>query len=247
MKNFIFINLGTSGSGKSTRLNQMLLFLKSEGFEYEEVLYDEKVVGYHFKDFNTTFIGKWYTKNGLDRFQGLDSTTGIFGSSENITKFIDERLKNHNVFVEGAGVTDSFRFRPPYFYETSKEYIDRAFFLIYSYTHDDKGHEEYQKRIVIRSGKPAGTAMWGKNRAFLRAHEKVGEYFRYIRDFKVENILLSYDEPITKTGELFLDIFDKNLKERFIEYSKENDFSKLNRFENWEEKDSGYSDSLNLF
>lgn len=235
MKRFVFINIGVSGSGKSSRLNQMFLFFRHKGLTFEDIKFEGKNVGILIKEINTLFLGKIYTKKGITRFQGLDAVNSIFGTSEGISKFIAESLINYNVFIEGAGVTDSFRFRPAYFFDNHKDLVKKIFFLAYLYPHNEEGMKTYSDRLVERSGNNKVGGMWNKNRQYTNTIPVIVDFIKNTKteEFCVELFSMMYSEPISKTGEIIIDAFNPSLKDEFISWSSENDYTKVNRFENW--------------
>lgn len=155
---------GVSSSGKSTRVYLFLKFLRDMAkFNFEPFLFNNKEIGLLCVDLNLLFIGKEYEGNGIIRWQGLDTRTGVFGSNAAISDFI--RDTEHSVMVEGAGTTQSHRFRPKFLYEYCG--LENIFIQYYSYP--ESGKEHYLERVLGRTGKvPNKGTMWDKNNSYLK-------------------------------------------------------------------------------
>lgn len=168
MSKYCIVVKGVSSSGKSTRVYLFLKFLRDMvGFKFEPFLYNQKEIGLLCLDLDLLFIGKEYDGNGITRWQGLDSRTGVFGSNAAISDFI--RDTKHSTVIEGAGTTQSHRFRPKYLNEYCG--IDNIFIQYYSYPAD--GKDFYLKRVLSRTGRvPNKPTMWEKNNAYLKELNK---------------------------------------------------------------------------
>jgi len=83
MRNIVVVK-GISGSGKSSRVFQIIKFLEHLGCEFEDFMYlnnesKNRNIGILCKDLNILFFGKKYGyENGVERWQGYDSVTGAF-------------------------------------------------------------------------------------------------------------------------------------------------------------------------
>lgn len=227
---------GISGSGKSTRILQLFRFLKNENnFTFEDVLYSGKKVGFLIKDINVVYLGKFYTTEGIERLQGFDAVTAIFGTSENASNFIKELLKSHNVIVDGSGITQTFRNRPQFIWE----YLGASKIYLQYYNYVNNELEEYKKRIIYRSGKlPDKMTMWNKNRSFINdyitsCHEK--EEILKITQIDIELSNDNFDMNINDFGVKYLVEIDKEeLVEKYIQYCIDNDYTKINSFTNFQ-------------
>lgn len=174
-----FIIKGISGSGKSTRVAYFINSLRENGITDELFYYNNKQIGILFQDLNLLIIGK-EQKTGLP-FQGFDSVTGVFGKVEMFSNFL--RDNNFNVIVEGAGITDSHRFRSKFL----REYCGFERTLIQYYNFNFEQKNDYFKRILDRSGKlPRTEVMFNKIANFE------GDYKKALQE-KTENDLVCYD------------------------------------------------------
>jgi len=158
---------GISSSGKSTRVYLFLKFLREMvEFTFHPYIYKNRELGLLCDDLNLLFIGKEYEGNGIIRWQGLDSKTGLFGSNADISNFI--RDADCSVIIEGAGTTQSHRFRPKYLYE----YCGIRNMIIQYYSFPSDGYGFYRERVFNRTGKYPGDTMWHKNKSYLKEYNK---------------------------------------------------------------------------
>ena len=164
---FSIIVKGISSSGKSTRVYLFFKFLRDMvKFTFQPFMYEGKELGLLCVELNLLFIGKEYEGNGTIRWQGLDSKTGVFGSNAAISDFI--RDTDCSVIIEGAGTTQSHRFRPKYLYE----YCGIKNIIIQYYSFPPDGNEFYLERVLKRTGKYPGDTMWRKNKSYLKEYNK---------------------------------------------------------------------------
>lgn len=177
----VFIIKGISGTGKSSRVLQLILFFEQVmGYkripyyhEHPETLKD-KEVGIFFEEPNILFIGKTYERDGVERFQGYDAVTGCFGGAALFSDFMKETGKHHHIVVEGAGVTLSNRLRPKFLFEYCG-FTDQ-FYQYYNYENSDYGKEKYHERLMLRSGKVTEKdSMWTKCKSYEGEFKKVEE------------------------------------------------------------------------
>lgn len=173
--NSIFIAKGTSGTGKGTRVNQLLKFLKSENYDCEKIIHKytfkgkpkEIVLGYYFKEVNIFIFGTYVksNKSGLESLSSLDAYHATFGGQgfRDILKQKNTEYSNTLFMMEGYPLVISPKYRPIYFYE---ELGIRNFLAQYYYYNDNK--DDYLKRIFNRSGRfPKGNAAWFSNSGSL--------------------------------------------------------------------------------
>ena len=219
MKNYLILNKGTSGAGKSTRTKALIKFLMLKS-KYEIFYFKGKSLGYYFKDLNLLVIGNLFTKNNKELFQGYDSKTGLLGGSDGLTDFIKENIQKHNIIIEGAGTTATFRLRPLFLYDVCK--VDKIFIQYYQFQPQQK--EEYMQRIFKRTGKMPGEQMWRKNQTFLNEYQRsLDEEKNYKGSFS--NVLEdSWDAPLADFGLKVLILLNKGeLLNPFMQYSIKNE------------------------
>lgn len=164
---FVFIIKGCSGSGKSTRVSKLLSLLSSKGMSLKDVTFTNiegkvKNIGILVEELNLIVIGKYYVKNNETRFQGFDSVTSAFCGVTNFSDYLKENSNKYSYIIEGAGITDSYRFRPKYLKEIGFENI-----FVQYYTYKDDQKDQYLKRIFDRTGKhPSKDSGWNKRNNF---------------------------------------------------------------------------------
>jgi hypothetical protein len=94
-------------------------------------------------------------------------------------------------------------------------------FSIYNYS----SREDYDKRIIGRSGKKAGEGGWSRNSSYDKVLPKVNAENENLalENFNFKANKHNFDAPITQFGEEFLDFIGRgDLISEFLEYSKEN-------------------------
>lgn len=238
MGNIVSVIKGVSASGKSSRVYQLLKFFKECGFKdsiftYVNMEGKTKEVGILFEEIGTLFIGKEYYTGEVLRFQGYDVMTGYFLKSEYFSEFIKETCKNYDIIIEGAGTTQSNRLRPLFL--RNELGVDKIFIQYYNYREDQK--DEYDKRLILRSGKKADKdTMWDKCRSYNKEYEKSLDEAQQIGG---ENVFIDYqlfDVPIDDYGIKFLIMKGlEDLVPEFIQFVSDFDYINQNNFERFNE------------
>jgi len=187
----IYVVKGVSASGKSTRVYVTLLFLKYVFGGEPAFMQNSKgsliEVGIEIKGLQTVFIGKEYEKAGITRWQGFDAKTNLFGNSEDFSEFLKMNYDKYSFVIEGAGVTQSNRFRPRFL----REYCGFTSIFIQYYNFTEAQKEQYLDRIVNRTGcLPKKDTMWQKRKSFEFESLKVEPEFSLI---ECSNKFYSYD------------------------------------------------------
>lgn len=222
---------GISGSGKSSRVFQLIKFFQNFGFSCENFYHNGKLVGLMFNELNLLFIGKIYKSGTIERWQGYDSVTSVFGSSENFSLFLGERNGFSNIIIEGAGVTQTNRLRPEFLFNELE--FKKIYIQYYNYPSD--GLDVYMDRIRERSGeKKVKDTMWKKNKSFRKEFRKsiieknnIGSKNIFIYDS-------GFMADIDDFGIKFLSIMDlKNLIIEFCEFCTNFDYISKNKYENF--------------
>jgi len=228
--------LGISGSGKSTRLLQFLRFLMVEKkLQLNEYLWNGKKIGYTIEELKFFVFGNVYESSGYQRFQGLDNVTGTIGSSALISEVMKEiNDKGYTQYVEGSGVTDSFRFRPKFLCEEiNPDNLEILFFL---YKDDEEGKKHYFDRIMYRSGKVPGESMWSKNRAYCKTVGNCEEEMKSVTT-PVKLHVHYYDAPVDIVGITLLESLGRSeWTSEFVEFCKKDNYISINKFDNWIKK-----------
>jgi len=237
-ENYIICVKGISGSGKSTRVYLILKFLREIlGYKSEPFMFERegknKQCGIIIPKLNLIFLGKEYLSGDIGRFQGLDAVTSIFGSNAGISEFLKENSDKYSIFLEGAGTTQSNRFRPKFLFEDAGY---RNIMMQYYNYGGDKNHEEYYKRIIYRSGKkPTRDTMWDKEQSYTKEVT-----FSNKEMFDLGNKCFScvfhdyFDTPSWDLGVKFFGIFfDKDHSEDFKKFVIELNYTDINKFENF--------------
>ena len=210
---------GASGTGKGTRVYQLIRFLKTlyEPVEYKFISGGRiKTLGLYFKGLNIFFVGTNVVSNksGLESWSSLDYINAATGKTDltlNILKLLLEQ--NFNVVAEGEPMLISYKYRFLWVLENLKP--NSMFFSYYMYK--DRG--EYDTRIMGRSGKVAGSTGWERNEGYLIDYRKnrlekppQGDHRLYMS---------KYDENIALFGEKYLEfVSHQELIPRFVEYSR---------------------------
>jgi len=228
----IFVVKGISGSGKSSRVFQIIKYLEFLGCEHEDFHYinkegKDRIVGILYKDLNLVFLGKFYKSGNVERWQGYDSVTSCFMKSEYFSEFLGDN-KNYTLFVEGAGVTQTNRLRPKFLHEELG--FEKIFIQYYNYA--DK--QDYLDRITFRSGKvPTKATMWDKNSSFIAESIWSLEDQKHI---ECEVFVNQFDAPIEDLGVKFLRFIGSSKADidDFIKFTKDFDYVSINNFENFQ-------------
>lgn len=232
MDSTAFVIKGISGSGKSSRVFQLIEFFRSRGETISPLIntqnYKRQRVGIVLEEQRLAIFGKLYKSGTMIRWQGLDAVTFGFNGSEGISKFLADQAKYYNFIVEGAGVMDSYRFRPKFLYEECN--FEKIFMQCYNYTSEQK--ELYIERTLLRSGRPPKKdSMWGKRKAYeLEEAKSIADQ----QEIGKDRIELSYDLsdlPIYDFGIKYLKFTgQRNLVRSFKEFVKEFDYVNRNNY-----------------
>jgi len=211
--------LGSSGTGKGTRMNQLIKFLETKyPSEIYKIDYNDKVLdlGIYFKNLDLLFLGKYAhnKKAGYFSWVSFDSLWKKFGGTEPTVNFI-KHLKIKNVIGEGYSNMDTFRVRPKHM---SSNGCKKFFYQIYYYGKEN--FDSYINRIIERSGKPPkGTTAFEKEGAILGLYGKIKKELEefdggYLKQFP-------FDADITSLGYDYLKFLELNeLADEFLEYSQ---------------------------
>lgn len=231
MKSFGLV-LGSSGTGKGVRMNQLLLFLLTK-YDHEEYFVDYEGknfnIGYLIPELDILFLGK-YTINkkaGYSSWSSMDGLWSKFGGTEPTVAFI--KTLPHNIIAEGYANMDTFRVRPKHM---SSEGCKKFFYQTYVYGKDN--FDAYIDRIIGRSGeKPKGTTAFDKESQILKWRDKIESDLNEIECEDMHNGQYRFDEDITTLGFIYLTFLDhEDLANEFVEYSKEfqayKEFKKVN-------------------
>lgn len=171
----IVVIRGTSGTGKGTRVVQFLEWLRTkyepELIEYE---FDKKMiqVGFWFKEINLVFIGKYTVSNksGLASWTSMDFIHSTLKSSEmanSLLKYLKIKFKDATIILEGEPMMQSHRWRPEFVHQDLG--FNNMAFISFIY----QAREDYDKRIIGRSGKAAKDTGWGRNEQYTKDHVKI--------------------------------------------------------------------------
>jgi len=256
MNNTFICIKGVSASGKSTRVLQLIKFLREvKNYNFEDIFYENKKIGFNIKEINTIYIGNFYCSGGIERLQGFDTKTGIFKTADNASMHFKDLLKNYNVIIEGAGITSSYRYRPFFIFQ----YLEASNILLQYYNFLKNDVNDYYERIIYRSGKkPNKNTMWSKNIHFIKEYTdslfEKEQIFKAGFQGKIEIYNNDYKEPIYDFGRKFFEFFDKKeCAAEFIDWSIKNDYSKVNayinqikEFENQKEIDKKIESKIEL-
>lgn len=187
----IFCIKGATASGKSTRTKYLIDFLRSSGIKETALVFEKKIVGFYFESLNFAIIGKYYKKNGVERFQGYDSMTGSLTASK-----LGDFLRSNNdinFLIEGSGITATFRLRPKFLIEELG--FSKIVIIYFNFSTEQK--DEYIKRVFIREGKyPLKFSGWNKHKGFLSDYLKSVEELKFLPEKSVDLYYREFSECI---------------------------------------------------
>ena len=225
MKSFGLI-LGSSATGKGTRMNQLIQFLntKFKYDEFEDLDKDGKkfTLGIYYKELDILFLGKYVTnkQTGIVSWSSMDSIWSKYGGTESTVSRI--KKLNHNIICEGYDIMDTFRIRPAHM---SSDGCKNFFYQLFYY--DKNGIQDYMNRVIGRSGKkPKGTTSFDKNGAVLGWEPKINND---IEENNLNGMCQKYlfDADINIIGKEYLKFLKLDeLSNEFVEYYKNNKFFK---------------------
>jgi len=215
--------LGTSGVGKGSRVSQLLTFLETK-FENHPIYFivkeKQRQHGLYFPEIDVYFIGTWTisNKSGLKSWTSLDYINSATGKTEITCQRTKDTARGH-VIMEGEPMLLSNRYRPIYMNEMYG--VTDFSFTIFDYA----TREEYDERILGRSGKIAGEGGWSRNSSYAKQPEKMEAECKELEaqglDIKRVITKHNFDADITIFGEIFLKFIGKeDLIQEFLEYSK---------------------------
>lgn len=208
MKSFGAI-LGSSGTGKGTRVNQLIKFFESK-FESEDyfITFNDKKfqLGILFPELDLLILGK-YNHNKKSQhitWSSLDQLWSKFGGTEPTVAYF--KTLPYNILCEGYSNTDTFRIRPEHM---SSGGCRKLFYQVYSYGLDN--FNEYVNRIKGRNGKPPkGTTAFDKETQILKFPEKIKEEYKRIGIEDGVCSHLSFDAPIWSIGVEYIQFLEEN-------------------------------------
>lgn len=223
--NNLYVIKGTSGTGKGTRVCQLIEFLKTkETPSTVQTVYNGKAknVGLLFKKHDVLFIGVVTTSNksGLKSWTSMDYIHSSFGGSEGAHSVLND-IKDMagTIILEGEPMMVSHRWRPDYIEDNWNP--ERLCLMYFTYELDQR--EEYDKRITKRSGKAAGDSGWSRNQMYHNEFPKSDNEALECASMKTSVEDYSYDERLTIIGENFFnDREQAALTSEFIKWSSEN-------------------------
>lgn len=173
----IAVLLGTSGTGKGTRVVQLIKFLQKEGFSNRDVHFThnnkKKQLGIEFPELGLLFVGMITTSNksGLSSWTSMDYIHSTLGGVQGVPELLKPWFdKGYTLVCEGEPLMQSNRWRPEWLNETYG--IENFNFQIFTYRGD---RDAYNARIIGRSGKEAGDSGWARESQYDNTFKKVQE------------------------------------------------------------------------
>ncbi|AXC34545.1 hypothetical protein [Vibrio phage YC] len=158
---------GGSGSGKGTRVVQVLKFLQTK-FKSEPAMVEHKgkpwKLGTVFPKQKILFVGDLVTssKSGLTSWNSMDRVHSTFGTSKAVPDLLLPYVRNgYTIACEGEAMMRSNRWRPKGINEIYG--VDRFFIQYFHYSHN---RDAYDQRIIGRSGKKSGDGGWVREEAY---------------------------------------------------------------------------------
>ena len=234
----IILVKGISGSGKSTRIYMLLDFITRLGGKFLPYYYTNKEgkklqVGVYSEDFDIVFIGKFYNKGKVHKWQGLDSMTSKLVDSDGLSEFITHVSESGSgLLLEGSGTTASWRLRPMELCCTNG--ILNILHVRYDYADDQ--FEEYIRRVKFRSGKaPNGDSMWRKHKTFASDFNKAVNEASEINTLGGNAHVLNkpFDAPVWDLGvEIFKFYGLEDIVEEFKVFCENSNYQLMNSYAN---------------
>lgn len=192
---------GGSAAGKGSRVSQLMEYLKSLGHNCVTVVHKcnetqkTRAVGKHFPALNLFIPGKYNisNKSGLTSWNGVDYLHSAFNTAERTREVIKEmcdELEVEHLILEGEPMFLSDKYRPTFlneFYNPS-----RLLSIIY-FMYDNR--EQYDDRIVGRSGKKSGESGWSRIKGYEAEIPKTIEECKFSeKTTMIENVSVE-EEP----------------------------------------------------
>uniref|UniRef100_A0AAU8KYA4 Thymidylate kinase n=1 Tax=Serratia phage Kevin TaxID=3161161 RepID=A0AAU8KYA4_9CAUD len=162
---------GTSGTGKGTRVVQLIEFLRTK---YEPVVREYGVgnktrpFGLVFEELKLMFVGQYTrsNKSGLTSWTSMDAIHAAVGKGEIAREFLSQYLADgYTLVCEGEPLMLSDKWRPEWMV---KHYGLEKLSMLYFHYED---RDQYDARIIGRSGKKAGDGGWARNVSYPKEFE----------------------------------------------------------------------------
>ena len=227
---------GTSGAGKSTRTYMFLLFLRELNYSDSPLLFinsdgKEKQAGILFPELDLLFIGTEYKSGNFTRYQGADNRTSSFCGNQGMVDFVRENKDKYHMIFEGAIPLNSDKFRPNYLYKELG--VSRMYLQYYLFEKDQR--DKFDERIVYRSGKKCGDAVWQKVQTTHNDFKKSSEDAESLKEVASVAVFKNYfDAEVYDFGIKMLIVLDLDPKVgKFIDFCKQLDYVKGNQFSNF--------------
>jgi hypothetical protein len=225
----IFTMLGISGTGKGTRLSQLIHYLSSTTSSDNiicEIEGKPTMIGVYFKEYNLVVFGKWVKSNkkgnmlsfsSYDWLQSLKTSEGE--GFFDLVKYLVSQNKVQNIAFEGYPCMVTHKVLHELFKEEEPS-VNSCYFF---YPGGKEGFEHLQKRIVGRSGSRIKGTCWGGNIDILRKAKAHESYINSDPNIKDTALRFTHDAPITVFGEMLLKVISKQeLVEDFKKFSTNN-------------------------
>lgn len=220
----IVVIKGTSGTGKGTRVVQLIEFLRTK-YEPHNRLYffngKTRLLGLVFEELKLIFIGQYTrsNKSGLSSWTSMDAIHAAVGKGEIAREFIAEAVnEGYTLVCEGEPLMLSDKWRPEWMFKNYN--IDNVSMLYFHYAN----REQYDARIIGRSGKKAGDGGWARNISYPKEFETSREEMKAVpvveeihreensslyrnhlsKNNKSEICILPYDAPLYVVGFMIL-------------------------------------------
>lgn len=174
----LFVIKGTSGTGKGTRVAQLIEFLHTKE-EPDELFFTslgktpkQKPLGLLFRSLGLVFIGGYTVSNksGLASWTSMDSLHAALKTGEaaraELKKLFDQ---GYSLVCEGEPLMMSDKWRPEFLMDFFKP--NKLVMVYFHYT----DRKDYDERIKNRSGKPAGDSGWSRNESYGKEYVKTCE------------------------------------------------------------------------
>ena len=199
---------GASGTGKGTRVSQLLEYMKTldTPVMFRSRLSSKLDAGLLFPKLGFLFIGGFVksNKSGLTSWTSMDNVHATLKTAEAGRELIKEAIEflksraivdDVTIVLEGEPMLLSDKFRPEFI---ESEYKPERLYISY-FMYSDR--EQYDKRIIGRSGGTGGgDSGWSRASSYLSDFEKSKEEATRLDYTQCSISLRSFDEEVWRWG-----------------------------------------------
>ncbi|MGL4353177.1 MAG: hypothetical protein ACRCTP_04470 [Aeromonas popoffii] len=219
---------GPSGTGKGTRVCQLIEFLKQNGEAPVPFFssFHRNKFGLMFPKHGFLFLGDYVVSNksSLTSWSSMDMIHSSVKTAELGREVIKEAiayLRHHSqseslcLVLEGEPMLLSDKFRPEFM---AGEYAPDHLVLSY-FMYSDRA--QYESRIMGRSGKPGGDSGWSRAGSYQSDFTKSVEESKLLDSTQCHVTMRQFDDTVWRWGSDLLEIMKRDTIQ-FAAWSKNN-------------------------